>query len=587
MERSGPAALEGADLDGPVEIAERVFWVGHYLPGDPFQCHAYLIEHGDQSVLIDPGGPLVFEHVLAKVRQVVAFDQLKWFICHHQDPDITASLPRIDSMVTRDDVAVISHWRAKALICHYGIHMPFWLVEEHDWQLDLGGRKLRFVFTPYLHFPGAFTTFDERSGTLFSSDIFGGFTDNWKLVATDMSYFEEIRPFHEHYMPSREILAAGMRSFERLPIKMIAPQHGELIPEHLVAPVIDRLKNLDCGLYLMVHQDTDIRRLSEVNRLLREAVHQIIVSTDFREVVSSLLGLIQQVFPVSALEFYARVADGGFVRFAPEDRYRGVPAELPPEWANLIGLERPEDRRALPLGASSDGLMVAVPLFAPTSGRSEALAIFRMREPVAMVEAAIAALAEVSTPLEVAVERELLLRSVEGRRQELYDLAMRDTLTGLHNRLYLNETAAAMFSLHDRGDVAGVTVSMFDLDHFKVVNDTFGHAAGDEVLRRFGSVLSSEARQGDIVARIGGEEFLALHVSRNPNDAGSFASRVAESTRQIVFEDALSPIHLTVSSGVVLRDTFESLDAVVARADGALYDAKESGRDRVVVANGG
>jgi hypothetical protein len=91
------------------------------------------------------------------------------------------------------------------------------------------------VFTPYLHFPGAFTTFDELTGTLFSSDLFGGFTNDDELVAADMSYFEDIRPFHEHYMPSREILAHGMEDLETLPLELIAPQHGKIIPKPLIA----------------------------------------------------------------------------------------------------------------------------------------------------------------------------------------------------------------------------------------------------------------------------------------------------------------------------------------------------------------
>ncbi|MFA5884118.1 MAG: diguanylate cyclase [Acidimicrobiia bacterium] len=577
-----PEALEHADLDGPVEIADRIWWVGRYLPGDPFQCHAYLIEHGDQSVLIDPGGPLILDTVLEKAGRVVPFDHLRWFVCHHQDPDITAGLPRLDAMVTRPDAAVISHWRAWALLRHYDIRLPPWLVDEHEWQLDLGGRRLRFVFTPYLHFPGAFTTFDEQTGTLFSSDLFGGFTDNWKLVATDMSYYDEIRPFHEHYMPSREILAAGMRTLERLPITMIAPQHGELIPEPLVRPIIERLKDLDCGLYLMVHQDTDIRRLSQINRMLHEALQQIIVSKDFREVVTSLLELVQQVFPVSSIEFYARDLDNRFVRLAPENRYRGTPAALPPEWEQLLDLERPPDRTELPLAASPDGRVVAVPLFAPVSGRSEAVAVLRLDEPVPFDEATVAALSEVGTPLEVSVERELLMRSVELRRKELYDLAMRDTLTGLHNRLFLDETSNRLFALHDRNDVVGVAVSMFDLDHFKAVNDTFGHAAGDEVLRRFGAVLDSAARTADVVARIGGEEFVAMQVMADPGEVLVFAERVAEGTRNITFDGDLADLRLTVSAGVVSRRRHETFESVVARADEALYDAKRHGRDRIV-----
>lgn len=575
--------LNRADRSKAVEIADGVWWVGHHLPGDPFQCHAYLIAHGDQSVLLDPGGPLILDRVLEKVTQVVAFDDVRWFVCHHQDPDITAGLPRLDAMVTRSDAAIVAHWRSHALIRHYDLRLPFHLVDEHDWRLDLGGRLLRFVFTPYLHFPGAYTTFDEQTGTLFSSDLFGGFTEHWRLVAEDLSYFEEIRPFHEHYMPSREILAAGMRSLERLPIRLIAPQHGELIPEPLVHPLIERLKNLDCGLYLMVHEDTDIRRLSEVHRLLHDAVQQIIVSKDFREVVTSLLALIRSVFPASALEFYAR--DGvEVIRLAPDNRYRGVPSAMPSEWLPLLDLERPGDATELPIIRSVDERAVAMPLYAPVSGRAEGVVVMHLDDEVHFDEATVSALSEVSTPLEVAVERELLLRSVEVRRQELYDLAMHDTLTGLHNRLYLNGAAERLFALHDRGDVAGIAVTLFDLDHFKAVNDRYGHASGDTVLMRFGNVLREISRTGDIVARIGGEEFVAMQVVAAHEDGCVFAQRVRSSLRAVRFGGEMASLHLSASAGVVARAPGEGLEHVVARADAALYEAKQAGRDRVVVA---
>lgn len=97
--------------------------------------------------------------------------------------------------------------------------MPFWLVEEHDWTLPLEDRRLQFVLTPYLHFPGAFTTFDHGTHTLFSSDLFGGFTSEPQLFAKDESYFEQIRAFHEHYMPSHEILMHGLLRLRELPLK--------------------------------------------------------------------------------------------------------------------------------------------------------------------------------------------------------------------------------------------------------------------------------------------------------------------------------------------------------------------------------
>jgi diguanylate cyclase (GGDEF)-like protein len=318
-----------------------------------------------------------------------------------------------------------------------------------------------------------------------------------------------------------------------------------------------------------------------VNRLLHDALRLIIVSKDFREVVAALLDLTQQIFPVSGLEFYARDLDGRVLCLAPENRYKGAYTDVPEIWSALLDLERPADATDLQLIGAPDGSAVALPLFSPNSGRAEGIAVLHLSESVEIAEAAISALAEVSTPLEVAVERELLMRSVEVKRQELYDLAMRDALTGLHNRLFLSDAAERLFALQDRGDVKDVVVSMFDLDHFKLVNDTYGHIAGDEVLRGFGQVLASTSRTGDIVARIGGEEFVALHVMSEGGDEHGFADRVLDQTRRMTFDGELSALRITASAGTALRKSGEHLEAVVARADSALYDAKESGRDRV------
>lgn len=142
---------EGFDPERPFRLAEGVWWVGHYLADDPFQCHAYLIENGDQSVLIDPGSKLTFQHVLGKVEDVLPFTRIRYFICHHQDPDITSTLPLIDQLVSRKDAVIISHWRAIALLKHYGLDLPFWCVEQNGWHLNAGGRRLKFILTPYLH----------------------------------------------------------------------------------------------------------------------------------------------------------------------------------------------------------------------------------------------------------------------------------------------------------------------------------------------------------------------------------------------------------------------------------------------------
>jgi flavorubredoxin len=119
-----------------------------------------------------------------------------------------------------------AHWRAEALLKRYGLLFPFCRIGGHDWHLDLGDRKLCLLTTPSCHFPGAFVMFAAAAGTLFSSDLFGSFSESWILYAQDEQYLEQTRPFHERYMPSREILGLTIERLERLPIHWIAPQLG-------------------------------------------------------------------------------------------------------------------------------------------------------------------------------------------------------------------------------------------------------------------------------------------------------------------------------------------------------------------------
>jgi len=591
MSRITPSeVLDHADTAHAVEIGERVWWVGHYLEGDPFQCHAYLVEHGTESVLIDPGGLLTFPHTIAKIEEVLPFERIRWFVCQHQDPDIAASLPEIDQMVDRDDAAIVTHWRAEALLKHYGLRLPFWLIEEHSWQIDLGGRVLRFVLTPYLHFPGSFVTFDDRAGILFSSDLFGGFSEDWSLVAEDESYFEAMRPFHEHYMPSREILTSGLERLEPLPIRMIAPQHGSLIPERLVQPIVQRLKEIDCGLYLMVNQETDVRRLSLMNEMLREVLNRLMFALDFEEIAAGLVEVIRQVLPVASLEFYALDGEGCAVHFEPTTRYRGTPGRPPEAWGALCGLGRPTDAQHFPLvrtpagPSATGGGELVVPLFSPSTDKVEGLAVIRLAEPVVLGEAMTVAFAQMSGPLLVALEREQLLRASELRRQELYQLATHDPLTGLHSRVYLLDATARLFALDDRMAETQLSLTMFDLDRFKRVNDGFGHASGDEVLRRSAAVLRDSTRGADVAVRFGGEEFLLLQMTTSADAAREAVERVRAGIAALEFEGDIEAIRMTASAGLAMRQGKESFEDLLVRADRALYEAKAAGRDRLVVA---
>ena len=175
----------------------------------------------------------------------------------------------------------------------------------------------------------------------------------------------------------------------------------------------------------------------------------------------------------------------------------------------------------------------------------------------------------------VAALAELLHRE----RRAAERMAFMDPLTGLANRRYADLHLGRVFAAAMRGGTLAVV--MFDLDHFKRVNDEFGHAVGDEVIRAMGEVLERNTRQMNLAARFGGEEFLVALSTISSGAAMDFAVRVREELRSL----ELPCGRVTVSAGVATyAPGMGSADVLIAAADRALYQAKESGRDRAVLA---
>jgi diguanylate cyclase (GGDEF)-like protein len=173
--------------------------------------------------------------------------------------------------------------------------------------------------------------------------------------------------------------------------------------------------------------------------------------------------------------------------------------------------------------------------------------------------------------------------------EELAAQARTDALTGLANRRHASETLAREIERARRYN-RPLGVVLFDLDHFKHVNDDYGHEAGDAVLRTFGDVLRATARGTDVVARWGGEEFLAILHEATLEATVAFAERVrtalAATSPLAPFAAGKQPPVVTVSAGATTLSEADATDAdaLVRRADEALYDAKGSGRDRVAPA---
>jgi diguanylate cyclase (GGDEF)-like protein len=176
------------------------------------------------------------------------------------------------------------------------------------------------------------------------------------------------------------------------------------------------------------------------------------------------------------------------------------------------------------------------------------------------------------------------MRVQEQARQRAEELARIDPLTGLLNRRAFRELASSTHAAASRRD-RPLSVLLLDLDHFKAINDTRGHAAGDAALRTVGGLLSSTARMSDLCVRWGGEEFLLLLPETDLAEARVFAERLRESVSDAVVLHDGQRIELTASLGVAQRQPAQSLDALIAAADAALYAAKEAGRNRVECAS--
>lgn len=170
-----------------------------------------------------------------------------------------------------------------------------------------------------------------------------------------------------------------------------------------------------------------------------------------------------------------------------------------------------------------------------------------------------------------------LKNQLEKAYDELKHLAITDKLTNVYNRHKLDETLEIEKKRADRYD-SNFGVMVLDIDHFKKINDLYGHHVGDSVLKEFASLLKTNSRDTDIVGRWGGEEFLIIVPETDKQSIEQFAQNIR---KRVEFNSFEHIEHLTVSIGTSIYKKNESIESTVNRADNALYEAKNSGRNCV------
>lgn len=169
--------------------------------------------------------------------------------------------------------------------------------------------------------------------------------------------------------------------------------------------------------------------------------------------------------------------------------------------------------------------------------------------------------------------------SERKERRRVERMASEDALTGLLNRRGLEQSADSLIP----AEYDPVSALMIDVDHFKTINDTFGHETGDKVLRQIGALLKSGCRQGDLVSRWGGEEFAVLLQNRNGPQGAEVGERLRQVVQQWTWDRIMPGLAVTISIGVAPYLADDDLTSLIQRADEKLYEAKHGGRNLVAL----
>jgi diguanylate cyclase (GGDEF)-like protein len=173
-----------------------------------------------------------------------------------------------------------------------------------------------------------------------------------------------------------------------------------------------------------------------------------------------------------------------------------------------------------------------------------------------------------------------MTESLSARSETLEHAALTDALTGMQNRRYFDDALKEYLEEFKRIDKP-IGLMVLDLDHFKAVNDTHGHDVGDEVLRRVARCLQEFTRYHDIVARLGGEEFVIVAPNMNTDLLIKFAERIRKAIANLTIESGNVRLKVTISVGLAVWDRKEGPEEFYKRADKLLYQAKRQGRNRV------
>jgi flavorubredoxin len=217
------------------------------------QANQHLIVHGDEGMILDPGGHKVYNRALSETTSILGGHKLKYLFLSHQDPDILAATN--GWLMTTDAEAYISQLWVR-FVPHFGLDR---LVEDRlhgipdeGMRLDLGGQELLIIPAHFLHSVGNFQVYDPVSRILYTGDLGASLGMDYREVPDFNAHLKYMEGFHRRYMVNNEVLRYWAAMVRQLDIEIIAPQHGAIFKgRDMSAQFIDWCENLRCGTDVM------------------------------------------------------------------------------------------------------------------------------------------------------------------------------------------------------------------------------------------------------------------------------------------------------------------------------------------------
>lgn len=218
-------------------------------PEKIIDTNQYMVVHGNQAILLDPGGIELFAPMLSAVVKEIPLENLRHLFASHQDPDIISSLGLWDQVL--DDASLHSPWLWEGFIRHFGMHnIAFDAIPDEGRSIHLDGLTLEFIPAHYLHSSGNFHVYDESAKILFSGDIGAslGPADAPMFVDNFDEMIPKMKMFHQRWMPSNRAKNDWIKRVRTLEIDMLLPQHGQIFTGDNVKRFLDWFEALEVGI---------------------------------------------------------------------------------------------------------------------------------------------------------------------------------------------------------------------------------------------------------------------------------------------------------------------------------------------------